>query len=100
MVKKYALPSKPLLPGFREMTKADVPQVGALLRKYMARFDIVQTFEKDEEVEHWFLSGRGTGNREPGGGQGRDGQVVWAYVVEVSGFGSFGGDFFLRFLVG
>ncbi len=84
MVKKYALPSKPLLVGFREMTKADVPQVGALLRKYMARFDIVQTFEKDEEVEHWFLSGRGTGERNPGDGQGREGQVIWTYVVEVS----------------
>jgi glycylpeptide N-tetradecanoyltransferase len=84
MVKKFALPANPLIPGFREMTRADVPQVGALLRKYMARFDMVQTFEKDEEVEHWFLSGRGTGDRQPGGGKGRDGQVVWAYVVEVN----------------
>jgi glycylpeptide N-tetradecanoyltransferase len=83
MVKKFALPAKPLIRGFREMTKADVPQVGVLLRKYMARFDIVQTFEKDEEIEHWFLSGRGTGDYQPGGGKGRDGQVVWAYVVEV-----------------
>lgn len=61
------------------MVHADVPQVGELLRKYLARFDIIQTFAKDEEVEHWFLSGQG---REENGK--REGQVVWAYVVEVS----------------
>jgi glycylpeptide N-tetradecanoyltransferase len=60
------------------MVKADVPQVGKLLRNYLSRFDIVQTFDRDEEVEHWFLSGQGkdeNGNKV--------GQVVWAYVVEV-----------------
>ncbi|WVR06681.1 glycylpeptide N-tetradecanoyltransferase [Kwoniella sp. DSM 27419] len=77
LVRQYAVPSHPKLPGFREMVQADVPQVGNLLRKYLARFDIVQTFGKDEEVEHWFLSGQG---REENGK--RVEQVVWAYVVE------------------
>ena len=42
------------------------------------KFDIAQTFSKDEEIDHWFLSGQG---REEGGK--RVDQVVWAYVVEV-----------------
>jgi glycylpeptide N-tetradecanoyltransferase len=60
------------------MVKSDVPQVAALLRKYLARFDIAQTFGKDEEVEHWFLSGQG---KEVG--DKRVEQVTWVYVVEV-----------------
>ena len=60
------------------MTKADVPQVGQLLRRFLARFDVCQVFEKDEEVEHWFLSGQG---KEENGQRVR--QVTWAYVVEV-----------------
>ena len=60
------------------MVRADVPQVGNLLRKYLARFDIYQMFSKEEEIDHWFLSGQG---KEENGK--RVGQVVWAYVVEV-----------------
>lgn len=82
MVKRYAVPETTQIPGLREMTKEDVPAVAALLRKYMARFDILQTFETDAEVEHWFLSGRGEGPWNPGNGVGHKGQVVWAYVVE------------------
>lgn len=61
------------------MVSADVPQVGALLRRYLSRFDIIQTFSRDDEVEHWFLSGQG----KDADGK-RVEQVVWAYVVEVS----------------
>ncbi|WVF69076.1 glycylpeptide N-tetradecanoyltransferase [Kwoniella sp. CBS 6097] len=77
LVKQYSVPKETQIPGFREMTQADVPQVGNLLRKYLAKFDVAQTFGKDEEVEHWFLSGQG---REVDGQ--RVEQVVWAYVVE------------------
>ncbi|KAK1925924.1 Glycylpeptide N-tetradecanoyltransferase [Papiliotrema laurentii] len=77
LVRHYAVPSHPQIPGFREMVAADVPQVGELLRRYLARFDIAQTFSKDEEIAHWFLSGQG---REVNGE--RVEQVVWAYVVE------------------
>lgn len=61
------------------MAEADVPQVGSLLRRYLSRFEVIQSFGNDEEVAHWFLSGQG---REEGGK--RVEQVVWAYVVEVS----------------
>lgn len=64
------------------MVSSDVPQVAALLRRYLARFDIVQTFDDDAEVEHWFLSGQG---RDEDGT--RVEQVVWAYVVEVGPIG-------------
>ncbi|WVQ73551.1 glycylpeptide N-tetradecanoyltransferase [Cryptococcus sp. DSM 104548] len=77
LVQQYSVPAHPRLPGFREMLKADVPQVGELLRKYLDRFAIAQVFSSDDEIEHWFCSGQGTdvdGKRE--------GQVVWAYVVE------------------
>ncbi|KAK8864148.1 glycylpeptide N-tetradecanoyltransferase [Kwoniella newhampshirensis] len=77
LVRQYAVPTHPRIAGFREMTHADVPQVGDLLRKYLERFDVIQTFSKDEDVEHWFLSGQGTNVDGK-----RAGQVVWAYVVE------------------
>ncbi|WWD18827.1 glycylpeptide N-tetradecanoyltransferase [Kwoniella shandongensis] len=77
LVRQYAVPTHPRIAGFREMTHADVPQVGNLLRKYLARFDCIQTFSKDEDVEHWFLSGQG---KEVDGK--KEGKVVWAYVVE------------------
>ncbi|KAI9634584.1 Glycylpeptide N-tetradecanoyltransferase [Dioszegia hungarica] len=83
LVKQLAVPTAPSLPGFREMEKKDVPQVAALLRRYLARFEITQTFETDQEVEHWFLSGRGKEGGEEGSAKWRrEGQVVWAYVVE------------------
>lgn len=82
MVRRHAVPTDTQLAGFREMQKADVPQVAALLRKYMARFEIEQVFETDADVEHWFLSGKGEGPWAPGNGEGHRGQVVWAYVVE------------------
>jgi len=78
LVKQYAVPSHPVIPGFREMVASDVSQVASLLRRYLARFDVAQTFAKDDEVEHWFLSGQG---REVDGK--RVEQVTWAYVVEV-----------------
>lgn len=81
LVRKYALPATPVLPGWREMREHDVPAVRELLGTYMRRFEMQQVFASDEEVKHWFLSGRGEGaNAE---GCGRRGQVVWAYVVEV-----------------
>lgn len=82
LVRKYALPEQPSLAGYREMEEKDVAQVGELLRKYLARFELNQRFDSDDEVRHWFLSGKGTGEYKPG--YGRDGQVVWSYVVEVS----------------
>jgi glycylpeptide N-tetradecanoyltransferase len=73
------VPTAPQIPGFREMLPTDVPKVGALLRRFLSRYDILQTFSTDADVDHWFISGRG---REENGK--RVEQVVWAYVVEVS----------------
>lgn len=81
MKKHYSVGTVPKIPGFRELTKADIPQVRELLSKYLDRFDVAQLFNKDEEVEHWFLTSQG---REVDGK--RVEQVVWAYVVEVSNF--------------
>lgn len=77
LVRNYAMPTTTSVPGFREMRKEDVPQVGNLLRRYLSRFPIAQTFSTDEDIDHWFLSGQGhdvDGKRVE--------QVVWAYVVE------------------
>jgi len=78
MKKHYSAPELPKIPGLREMGKGDVSAVRELLTKFLERFDVAQLFSKDEEVEHWFLSGQG---REVDGK--RVEQVVWAYVVEV-----------------
>ena len=56
--------------------------VTELFKRYMARFDMVPLLE-EEDVRHQFLSGRGKGEREASTGR-RQGQVVWAYVVEAS----------------
>ncbi|KAL7420444.1 glycylpeptide N-tetradecanoyltransferase [Cryptotrichosporon argae] len=77
MVRQYATGAATRIPGFREMTAADVSQAGDLLRRYLSRFDVAQTFADNAEVEHWFISGLG---RDVGGK--RVEQVVWAYVVE------------------
>ncbi|RSH79232.1 glycylpeptide N-tetradecanoyltransferase [Apiotrichum porosum] len=77
LVRQYAVGTATSTPGFREMVADDVPQVATLLRRYLARFPIMQTFSKDEDVMHWFISGLG---REENGK--RVEQVVWAYVVE------------------
>lgn len=74
-IRRFELPDATAVPGLREMTDADVPQVGRLVRRYMARFDLSSRFS-DAEVRHLFLSGRGTdvdGERR--------GQVTWSYVV-------------------
>lgn len=78
LVRKYNPGEQTKTPGFREMVPADVPQVAALLRRYLGRFDCAQLFNTDEDVEHWFISGMG---KEVNGK--RENQVVWAYVVEV-----------------
>lgn len=68
---RYALPEAPALPGLRAMRREDVPAVGRLLRRYMARFDMAPRFT-DAEVAHLFADDM----TEP---------VVYAYVVERDG---------------
>ena len=84
MVRQFKAPSTLALSrsGLREMEDRDVPAVTELFTRYTTRFDMVPLLEEDD-VRHQFLSGRGKGERETSTGR-RQGQVVWAYVVEVS----------------
>lgn len=80
MVRLNAVPEKPSLAGLREMEDKDVVHVASLFTKFMKRYDMVPIFDLDE-IRHQFLSGKGqvdtaTPNR-------REGQVTWAYVIEV-----------------
>jgi len=78
MVRAHKVPSEPQLRGLREMEEKDVEAVAELAARYMKRFKMVPEFTLDE-VRHNFLSGRGEGEILNGR---REGQVVWAYVVE------------------
>ena len=70
---RFALPSTTSVPGLREMQASDVPAVGRLLRRYMARFDMAPRFS-DAEVRHMFVrAAPTTPAAQP---------VIWAYVVE------------------
>ena len=64
------------------MEENDLPEVTALFKRYMQRFDMAPELTTDD-ARHHFLSGRG----EPEGTEPetnrRKGQVVWSYVVEV-----------------
>ena len=53
------------------MEKKDVSAVSDLLKRYLDRFDLAQTF-KQEEIEHWLL------HKE----QPDTERVIWTYVVE------------------
>ncbi|KAI0041127.1 N-myristoyl transferase [Auriscalpium vulgare] len=82
MIRQYKVANTPHLAraGLREMEDRDVSAVAELYARYMQRFDMVPLMSP-EEVQHQFLSGRGRGERDAATGR-RDGQVVWAYVVE------------------
>lgn len=85
MIRVHKVPEVPLLAkkGLREMEEADVEEVSELYLRYMKRFDMAPVMSK-EELQHQFLSGRGTGQRKAAWKGRRQGQVVWTYVVEVS----------------
>lgn len=68
MDKRYELPSKTRMNGWRAMTRDDVAAVHELHAKYLAKFGMVQQFSIDE-MEHWFVGS----------------EVVKAYVVETEG---------------
>ena len=81
----HKLPSTPTLAGkgLREMQESDLPQVLDLYNRYKERFTMVPLLTM-QELKHQFLSGLGRGDPIPSGWGGRrEGQVVWAYVVEV-----------------
>ncbi|RLN95925.1 hypothetical protein BBJ28_00014201 [Nothophytophthora sp. Chile5] len=65
-IKKFKLPDTTAVPGFRPMQKKDVAQVTALLKAYLAKFDLVQQYDQND-VAHWMLPREG---------------VINSYVVE------------------
>ena len=87
LIRSNKLPGVPHLArgsaGLREMEDRDIAQVGELFTRYMQRFGMAPVMTLDE-IRHQFLSGIGKGERAPGTWKGRrEGQVIWAYVVEV-----------------
>ena len=74
-VRKYALPDQTSTKGLRPMRANDLDAVFDLLTRYLARYDLVAEFSK-EEMKHWLLY-----EKDP-----EDEQVVYCYVVEVGNF--------------
>jgi len=61
------------------MKESDVTAVKDLFTRFISRFGMWPVMTT-EEVQHYFLSGSGTGEKNDMGR--REGQVVWTYVVE------------------
>ncbi len=86
LIRRNKVPDRPRLldHGLREMEEKDVPEVAELYERYMQRYGMSLVMTHDE-VRHHFLSGRGQGpTTNDGWKTPREGQVVWAYVIEVS----------------
>lgn len=88
MIRLHKVPEKPRLIdpqyGLRELEEKDIPAVAELYERFMSRFGMAIKFTEDE-IRHQFLSGRGNGpSVKDSWKTPREGQVVWAYVVEVN----------------
>ncbi|GAA55704.1 glycylpeptide N-tetradecanoyltransferase [Clonorchis sinensis] len=53
-IKLYRLPEATMVRGFRQLVKADVPQVWTLVSKFLAQYKLHPNFSQDE-FEHFFL---------------------------------------------
>lgn len=69
-ITRYKLPDVTSTPGLRVMEAKDVDATLDLLKRYLARMDMAQVFDKTE-FEHWMCP-----KEQP------KEQVVWSYVVE------------------
>lgn len=68
---KYKLPSSTSTKGLRPMQHKDADDVMSLLGRFLKRFDMAPTFDR-EEIEHWLVHDSKTTAE----------QVIWSYVVE------------------
>ncbi|KAG8625328.1 hypothetical protein KVT40_007079 [Elsinoe batatas] len=75
-IAKYKLPDRTSTPGLRQMEAKDVPGVTDLLKRYLAKMQVSQTFS-EEETHHWLLDKE----TDP---KAKD-RVVWTYVVDKGG---------------
>jgi glycylpeptide N-tetradecanoyltransferase len=66
MKRSYAIPSKPVIRGMREMTAADIPVVTVMLERTLSPLRVRPVFD-EADVMHWMLP-------RPG--------VIYSYVVE------------------
>lgn len=96
MIRNYKVDPKTTIPGLREIEERDVPEVADLFARYMQRFDMVP-FMTIDEVQHQFLSGKGELD-QPSENNRRSKQVVWTYVVEVSGIARYDYGFYASIL--
>jgi len=53
-IKMYKVAAEPKTPGIRECVEADIPEVTALLAKYLKSYELVADFS-EEDFRHWFL---------------------------------------------
>lgn len=72
MIAHYALPPAITTKGFRPMEKKDIDQVYELFVSFHNRYELVQTYDK-EELNHWLLANNDNGEES---------NVVKSYVVE------------------
>jgi glycylpeptide N-tetradecanoyltransferase len=70
-VAKYALPAQQTLDVFRPMTRADLPQIHALLVEFLNRYEIVPVFS-EQELDHWLLDSVHNEEKD---------KVIYSYVV-------------------
>ncbi|KAF1365777.1 N-myristoyl transferase [Lizonia empirigonia] len=69
-INRYKLPETTSTPGLRQIESKDVDAALDLLKRYLARMDMAQVFDKTE-FKHWICP-----KEKP------KEQVVWSYVVE------------------
>ncbi|TPP67105.1 Glycylpeptide N-tetradecanoyltransferase [Fasciola gigantica] len=53
-IKLYRLPESPVVKGFRQMTKGDVPRAWEIVTKFLLQFKLHPVFSK-EDFEHYFV---------------------------------------------
>jgi glycylpeptide N-tetradecanoyltransferase len=73
------IPSDTSIIGLREAEDRDIDAMAQLYEGYMKRFDMAFLMTR-EDCAHHFFGAKGTGDIKDGK---RNGQTVWAYVVEV-----------------
>lgn len=82
-ITRYNLPSDTATPHLRVATKADVPAIHDLLKRYLDRFQMAPVLD-NAEIEHWLI-------HDPAS---TASQVIWTYVVSDAATPSKVTDFF------
>ncbi|TKX20174.1 glycylpeptide N-tetradecanoyltransferase [Elsinoe australis] len=75
-IAKYKLPERTSTPGLRQMEEKDVVGVTDLLKRYLDKMQVSQSFS-EEEVRHWLVDKQSDPRAKD--------RVVWTYVVERNG---------------